>query len=488
MWPTPDERDLLFYVEQNGDLPANKTWEYGSPYRDAQKYPNHVLVYVSPQTADKWSKWFYAAKREAQDEYNWSVTNADIEGVKFDMVSRDYVILRTEFVPDEPLMGTAMANLPLDKFDTDFVLAVRKQIPTPDVELNSIFVFETRLYVKRCSITMIQTDDFFGIGGSKVDNWYYRGEVVDSLAVEVHFATPNSSYWGWQADGTVRDGRQISDHWFIISIISSITDTIDDYVFSYPSLTNINLPRRLLNTQLTFNTNSAVGDQDQYGWDIASGALPLSSSLGLTDSCSSSVAVSPEVGLSFEDPDGGYTPCMVYSFFLPQPVTMADIIARVSAIHGETVSIYTPAVTSTAVMTLVSASASVRVSATASQGQTVGAERSSARSEKSTSTDKSVGQQTQFVQVSGFVGGLSLNGTQAAEVEATASMVITGGGLAAGMTTSVIITDSAEATASVTTAGGGGSEGSSNGAFITKINVEHYRFERAKIFIEVVDL
>jgi hypothetical protein len=139
-------------------------------------------------------------------------------------------------------------------------------------------------------------------------------------------------------------------------------------------------------------------------------------------------------------------------------------------------------------MTLVSASASVRCSATASQGQSFEEERSSARQEKSTSSDKSVGQQTQFIQVSGFVGDLDLNASQSAEVEATASMIINGTGLATGYTTSAFITDSASATASVTTSSGGNSEGSSDGAFITKINVEHYRFQRAKVFIEVVDL
>ena len=475
-------------MEQNGDLPRNKTWVYGSAYRDAQKYPNHKLVYVSPQTPDKWSKWYYAAERSSQDEYNWSVTNADIDGVKFDMVSRDYVTLRVDFVPDMPLMGTAMPNMPLDKFDTDFVLAARKQIPTPDVELNSIFVFETHLYVKRCSITLIQTDDFFGIGGSKVDNWYYRGEVVDSLAVEVHFATPNGSYWGWQADGTVRDGRQISDHWFIISILSSITDAIDAYVFSYPTLTNINLPRRLVDTQLTFNTNSGVGNQDQDGWDNAYGALPLSTSLGLADSCSSSVNISPEVGLTFEDPDGSKTPATVYSFFLPQPVTMQDIIDRVTTLHGSAVAIYTPAVTKTAVMTLVSAGASVRASVTVSQGKSVKTDGGSDRQERSVSTDKSVSQSTQFIQIAGFLGDLDLTATQTAEVEAEAAMTIYGTGYAEGMNVSAFIRDSASATASVTTSGEGGTEPSSNGAFIVDINVEHYRFQRAKIFIVVVDL
>lgn len=488
VWPTPNENDFLFYVEHNGDLPVNKTWEYGSAYLDPIKYPNHKLVYVSPQTPDKWSKWYYAAEREAQDEYNWSVTNANIAGFRFDAVAREYVFTREEFIPDEPLMGTAMPDIPLNKFDADFVLAERQQIPTPDVELNSIFIFEKRLYVKRCTITTIQTEDFFGIGGSKVDTWYYRGELVDGTAVETRFAAPNSAFWGWQADGTQRDGIQVSDHWFIISVISSILDVIDDYVFSYPTLTNINLPRILVDSQLTFNVNKGEGNQDQDGWSFSYGELPISASLGLTDSCSSSVSISPELGLSFEDPDGSYTPAMVYAFFLPQPVTMADIISSVSTLHGSAVTIYEPPTTSTSVITLVSASASVRASATGSLGKSVKSNGGSDAQEKSVSTDKSVSQSTQFLQISGFIGSLSIDESLTDEVSATASVSFSGSGFAEGANVSALITDSATATSSVTASGSGGSINLGSGAFITSVRVEYYRFQRAKIFVEVVDL
>jgi len=488
LWPTPNENDFLFYVERNGDLPANKVWEYGSSYFDPIKYPNHKLVYVAPQSPDKWSKWYYAAEREHQDEYNWEFSEADIGGTKFDSVTRTYVTLRDSFLPNTPAMGALMPNSPSGVFTDEFVLARRQQIRSNERELDSIFVFDTHTYVKRCTITAIQTEDFFGIGGSQVDTWYYRGEIVDGDPVENWFADPSSPYWGWQSDGTQRDGRQISDNWFIISNISSITEVIDNYVFSYPSFTNINLPRRLVDSQLTFNVNKGVGNQDQDGWSYAYGELPLSTSLGLSDSCSSSVSISPELGLSFEDPDGSYTPCTTYAFFLPQPVTIDDITSRVSALHGSSVSLYKPATTKTAVITLVSASASVRASATASLSKSVKDNGGSDSQEKSVSTDKSVGQSTQFIQVSGFLGDLGISESMTDSVGVTASMTITGSGYAEGTSVSALITDSADATASVSTSSGEGSEGSSEGAFITKINVEHYRFQRAKIFIEVVDL
>ena len=56
LWPTPDKTDYLFFVERNGDLPANQQWSFGDPFPDRLKYPNHKLVFVAPQTVDKWSK------------------------------------------------------------------------------------------------------------------------------------------------------------------------------------------------------------------------------------------------------------------------------------------------------------------------------------------------------------------------------------------------------------------------------------------------
>ncbi len=509
IFPTPLIGDLLFterVVVQTRNHP-----EYGTPHPNTAAWPNHNLVYVKERIEEQDVQdafdYYYAADRDNQDLYNWESGIANIGGRKFDTVTRTYLIPRADYDPEEIQMGAAMPNIPENRFPdpvtadgdnttndddppsyTNHVLADREQLRTGEKELDSMYVVERRTYVKRCSITMIQTEDFFGIGGSRVDNLYYRGEEVDGSAVEVHFDDPNSAYWGWQSDGTQRDGQQLSENWFMISIISSITDTIDDYVFSYPKLVNINLPRRLVDTQLTFNVNSGEGNQDQSGFSYSYGALPLSDSLGLTDSCSSSVSISPEVGLTFEDPDGSYTPATVYAFFLPQPVTMQDVIDRITTLHGSTVALYTPAVTKTAVMTLVSASASVRSSATASVSKSVSANGGSDAQEKSTSTDKSVGQQTQFVQISGFLGDLDLTSSQTAEVEATASISLVGSGYAEGVSNSAFVTDSASATASVTTSGEGGSEGSSGGAFIVDIDVEHYRFQRAKIFVVVVDL
>ena len=218
VWPTPNYEDYLFYVERNGDLPINQNWVYGTPHPDATTYPDHRLVYVSAQSVKrgKWSRWYYAAERILQDEYNWSTAVADIGGTKFDAVTREYVVLRKDFDPINPLMGAAMPDVPTDKFGSDFVLSQRQQLATPDQELNSIFVFERRTYVKRATISDVKMNDETGRVKKSVTNLYYKGETVSGTAIEQLAADPANAYWGQQTNGVFRELNQLSDNWFAI--------------------------------------------------------------------------------------------------------------------------------------------------------------------------------------------------------------------------------------------------------------------------------
>lgn len=218
LWPTPEEADFLFYVEKNGDLPVNKTWEYGSAYFDPLKYPDHKLVYVAPQTEDKWSRWFYAAERVREDEYNWEFTQADIGGAKFDSVRRTYVTLRESFTPLLPAMGSTMANTPEDKFSGTYVLAEKAQQRIGDKELDSLFVIETRTYVKKTTLIANDFDEAFGGMLQTSQTLYYLGEVVTGVqTIEALMADPTDVYWGLQSSGVVREGRQLTANWYLVT-------------------------------------------------------------------------------------------------------------------------------------------------------------------------------------------------------------------------------------------------------------------------------
>lgn len=216
LWPTPEERDLLFYVERNGDLPANQTWEYGAPYIDALTYPDHKLVYVTPQTPDAWSKWYYASNRIEEDEYNWTFSDADIGGTKFKSVQRVYVTPREDFDPLVPAMGAAMPNVPRDKFTETYILAGREQIQVEDEVLRSLYIFERRTYVKRITVTDNEYNPELEQNLSVRQILYYRGETISGTPIETLVADEDNAYWGL-TETTARSGKQLSDNWFLIT-------------------------------------------------------------------------------------------------------------------------------------------------------------------------------------------------------------------------------------------------------------------------------
>lgn len=221
VWLTPDKRDTLFYVEKSGDFAANKDtqWSYGDAYRGRKDFPNHRLVYVSPQDSTKWSRWYYAAPRVDQDKYNWQHTVADIGGTKFSAIQRGYVTLRADYKPLVPTMGSVMPNSPEGLFTEEFILANRGETPTGQQEIDSLFIAENLVYVKRVTITEVGIRQRTGKGEFDVTTLYYRGEVVTgSSTIEALVADQGNAYWGAQADGSFRGVNQLSENWYAVTL------------------------------------------------------------------------------------------------------------------------------------------------------------------------------------------------------------------------------------------------------------------------------
>jgi hypothetical protein len=117
-------------------LAVNKSPVYGTPHRDIGKYPSHKLVFVEPADEDGKEKWWYAADRESQDDYNYVLGDGKREGV-----TRTYVIPREDY-PTELLVpdgGAADILFPAYGFTGDSI----KDLGSP---LNSIYIAVERSY------------------------------------------------------------------------------------------------------------------------------------------------------------------------------------------------------------------------------------------------------------------------------------------------------------------------------------------------------
>jgi len=146
LWPTPERRDLLFFVERNGDLPQNQHWSFGDPFEDRIRYPDHRLVHVSPQTVDKWSRWYFASDRINENEYNYEVGRIQVGTLLVPSIKRTYITPRSTFKPTEAELGSPMPDAPEGKFEQGYILYQVNQVRT-DKELDSLFVQEERIYI-----------------------------------------------------------------------------------------------------------------------------------------------------------------------------------------------------------------------------------------------------------------------------------------------------------------------------------------------------
>jgi hypothetical protein len=222
-FPTPNVNDILFFESVDAERVGTDIPAYGTKHPDYKKWPNHRLVHVESsddKIQGRYYRYYYAADQLNQDEDNWSFSKADIGGTKFDAVTRDYVVRRSEFTPDTPAMGDAMDNVPVGKFSVTHVLAERKQVPLNDKVLNGLYVVEQRVYVKKVPLTRLDFDDYFQTTNKTEQTLYYRTETPDGVAsstdIESLAVATEHAYWGMTA-GTVRTVQQLSANWYAVT-------------------------------------------------------------------------------------------------------------------------------------------------------------------------------------------------------------------------------------------------------------------------------
>lgn len=216
VFPTPIVGDILF--SQIEDRSRATFPAYGTPHPDSDKWPNHKLVYIRPveNARDNIYEFFYCADRNNQDLYNWEFTKADFAGNEYSVIQRTYVIPRDQFSETSPAMASANPNVPVGKFAEGYILAARRQQRIGDRELDSLYVVEARIYIKRCTITSIDIDPLNGKPLVSSYEIFHESELIGEVTVDSLVSDPTNAYWGLQANGTVRTFRALSCEWYRI--------------------------------------------------------------------------------------------------------------------------------------------------------------------------------------------------------------------------------------------------------------------------------
>ncbi len=131
---SPKVADILFYETIDAQRVGSVLPEYGTPHPDTAKWPNHKLVFAAPDEGSQFYRYYYAADRVAQDEYNYEKQGGE-------EVTRTYVIPREDYPenlppPEGGTPDTAYSNF---GFVSDSLVDL-------DQPLNGIYVAIQRKY------------------------------------------------------------------------------------------------------------------------------------------------------------------------------------------------------------------------------------------------------------------------------------------------------------------------------------------------------
>ena len=192
--------------------------EYGSPHPDTSRFPDFKLALIkAADDQGQFQNWYYIKDRTEQDKYNWQFQAASAS-MRYDSVVRTYVLPRygsgtngapatgevagTDYFDEsEPALNTSMPTTIHDPFgdgvggsltaDNDYILFEKKQVRSGDEVLDSLYVVEQRVYVKKVPIRRVDIDPMFGDVLRSKETLYFRGQTLQKT-VRFHQNDSNS--------------------------------------------------------------------------------------------------------------------------------------------------------------------------------------------------------------------------------------------------------------------------------------------------------
>tara|TARA_R100001594_G_scaffold62444_1_gene96779 strand:+ start:9276 stop:10709 length:1434 start_codon:yes stop_codon:yes gene_type:complete len=275
---------------------------YGTAHPDDVKFPNYKLALIKSAGDEngQYQNWYYVVDRANQDDYNWEFQAAGGSNPRYDTVVRTYVTLRSSYDESSPAIGNSngMPTVSADPFtntgsdyDNNYVLFEKRQVRSGDETLDSLYVTEQHVFVKRTPIRRVDTDDSFpydvAYDGSAIDDprgalvtketLWHRDEtikatkqfvatgdtqvaVTGSVDAEQAFRDPDLTYpsgivdevdsgddtnfWGVDELGIMREGKQLSDNWYalvekqVVPKVGTLTSYFTQQVYTWPAVLN----------------------------------------------------------------------------------------------------------------------------------------------------------------------------------------------------------------------------------------------------------
>lgn len=319
--PTPLAGDLLFYEVHDGNFSRNNKFEYGEEHWSRGLYPHHRLVFCSPEDPKGMRKWFYAADRTKEDEYNWEIGQGQ-ELNRYYLVRRSLYYGRSavESAAADPEVVDEFGYPPIATLDlrfTKYGFADDTVMEAPE-ELKSLYIVVKRRFL-RPEVSEVIYDEKLDLRIKRSFLIVPPDYTLDANTVGVTYELePVNTFHSRRVK---REVLPKSNGW-----------TLASYLRTQAVRTSIpNLPRELLSVNVVWNSSYSVGTQDYM---FAAWETGTSFTIGkqASDSADSAASVTPEIQLRFRDIESSNLPAVEYELMIPGDVTEASVIARLNAI------------------------------------------------------------------------------------------------------------------------------------------------------------
>ena len=284
-YSTPKVADLVVVerVDASRIINASSTADdnvYGTDHPDTTRFPNFKLALIKngDDEQGQYQDWYYVKDRDNQDDYNWEFQAAGAASPHYDTVIRTYVTLRSAFKPEDPEITEEMPITASDPFDgsEDYILFEKKQTRSGDEFLDTLYVVEQHVYVKRVPMWRVDTDPEFPDYDaliSKETLWYVDEEPLatrtfeENESLEKVVGTPTTpelfadndatidvttalqtsasettNFWGVDKHGVLREGKQLTDNWYaiiekqVVGAVGKLSELETYQSFSWPAV------------------------------------------------------------------------------------------------------------------------------------------------------------------------------------------------------------------------------------------------------------
>jgi hypothetical protein len=260
------------------------------------------------------------------------------------------------------------------------------------------------------------------------------------------------------------------------------------YLMAYPSKINISMPDKLVSLTAQIESQTGSGSDSEIG--NVTGVGSYSINLDLRADATASATIMPEVVAIIKQFYGANINCTHYIFFLPNPVTAAQVVTKINALIAGSVADWPKFNPQTLTMLIVGANAALKVNAASkgSYSQTADLSSTSSTTGGGTGYSRAKGLTLRRMEISPTIhGGLSVDGVTSDSVDLAAYCSSEAVGL--GPAESISQTDSINAFTSPTSfsATDGATNWPSSGKFLYRVDGRPYKYGFVMFHSIVVD-